>query len=251
MQMSIEIQEQFRGPPRSGNGGYVTGVIAGLLMEGKRAPDAAEVTLRAPVPLDRALSVNGDNACIRVMDDETLIAEALRTSLILEVPEPATFEEAQGARDASASLRVSEHRAFKGQRRVGIHPVCFCCGAELAADAGLHVYAAPIPARRQVAAAWIAPEAYSNPDGTLPEAIVCTALDCPGQFAWLAEGKRTGMLGRMTPCIKQSVRAGEQCVVIGWTMGNEGRKHFAGTALFNERRELCAYAKAVWIGRKN
>jgi len=59
------------------------------------------------------------------------------------------------------------------------------------------------------------------------------------------------MLGRMTPSFKQPVRAGERCVVIGWTMGREGRKHFAGTALFNERRELCAYAKAVWIGQRN
>jgi hypothetical protein len=32
-------------------------------------------------------------------------------------------------------------------------------------------------------------------------------------------------------------------------MGNEGKKYFAGTALFNASNELCAYAKAVWIGK--
>ena len=56
------------------------------------------------------------------------------------------------------------------------------------------------------------------------------------------------LLGRMTPRIDQPVRAGERCVVIGWTMGQEGRKHYAGTALFDAQGRLCAYAKAVWIG---
>jgi hypothetical protein len=49
--------------------------------------------------------------------------------------------------------------------------------------------------------------------------------------------------------ILRAPRAAEPCVVIGWTMGSEGRKYYAGTALFDAQRQLCAYAKAVWIGR--
>jgi hypothetical protein len=43
------------------------------------------------------------------------------------------------------------------------------------------------------------------------------------------------------------VRAGEHCAIIGWTLGEEGRKRFAGSALFDARGELCASVGAVWI----
>ena len=251
MRAPIIIEEQFRGPPKSGNGGYVTGVIAGLLTGGRfDLPQlgAAEVTLRAPVPLDQPLSVAGEAERLRVLDGERLIAEAQLTTLALEVPEPASYDEALAVRPTSLSLRVGFH-PWLAAERVGVHPICFCCGAELAPDKGLHVYAAALAERKQVAAAWVAPAAYAAESGELPAAIVCAALDCPGQFAWNAEGVRTGMLGRLAVRIEKPVRAAERCVVIGWTMGSEGRKYYAGTALFNEQRELCAYAKAVWIGR--
>jgi hypothetical protein len=41
--------------------------------------------------------------------------------------------------------------------------------------------------------------------------------------------------------------AGERCVVIGWSLGDEGRKHYAGTALFTGDGELLARAKSTWI----
>lgn len=229
----------------------MTGVIAGLLTGGRfDLPQlaAAEVTLRAPVPLDPPLAVEESAEQLRVLDGERLIAEARHTTLAVEVPEPASYDEALAARPTSLSLRAGFH-PWLAAERLGIHPICFCCGAELAPNQGLHVYAAAVPGKQQVAAAWVAPSAYAADGGTLPAAIVCAALDCPGQFAWHAEGVRTGMLGRLAARIEKPVRAGERCVVIGWTMGSEGRKFYAGTALFNERRELCAYAKAVWVGR--
>jgi hypothetical protein len=51
----------------------------------------------------------------------------------------------------------------------------------------------------------------------------------------------------MTARLDKPVHAGERCVVIGWTMERQGRKHFAGTALFNAQGELSAFAKSVWI----
>jgi hypothetical protein len=41
---AVSIPSRFDGPPASGNGGYASGVIAGIL------GDAAEVSLRRPVP---------------------------------------------------------------------------------------------------------------------------------------------------------------------------------------------------------
>jgi hypothetical protein len=131
--------------------------------------------------------------------------------------------------------------------RLGVHPICFCCGAELAPDAGLHVYPASVAGRELVAAAWRAPAAFADQTSIMPPAILGTALDCPGEFAWYDKGLRFALLGRMTLRIDKPVRAGEQCVIIGWTIGEEGRKRFAGTALFDAQGDLCASAKAVWI----
>jgi len=74
-------------------------------------------------------------------------------------------------------------------------------------------------------------------------------LDCPGQYAYLAEGIRTGLLGRMTAKVLKPVSAGDQIVITGWGIEMEGKKHFAGTALFNQKGECFAYSKQVWIGR--
>jgi hypothetical protein len=245
----VVIPERFRGPPTSGNGGYVSGKLAQLLTAS--APNlpqhvAVEVTLRSPVPLDRALTVERAPDSLRITDEERAIAEARLTTLQLDPPAPPSYDEALALRPSSLALRPGRHPLLPGER-LGVHPICFCCGAELAPDAGLHVYAASVPGRDLVAAAWQAPATFAEADGQLSPAMVCTALDCPGQFAWYAQGLGFALLGRMTARLDRPVRAGERCVVIGWSMGKEGRKHFAGTAIFDARGELCACAKAVWI----
>jgi hypothetical protein len=51
----IIIDKRFCGPPNSGNGGYVCGRLA------RHIPGAAEVTLRAPPPLDTPLDAVATN----------------------------------------------------------------------------------------------------------------------------------------------------------------------------------------------
>lgn len=255
MTESISIAAKFRGPPHSGNGGYVSGVFAELLIRREQliyptARDSVEVTLRAPTPLDLPLDISyaDELRSLRVLHGETLIAEAKMVPLQITVPVPATWEEAMAARDLSYSLPMGEHPFFDGIRR-GAHPICFCCGAEPAATESLQVFSAPVKNNAQVAAAWVPNACFADENGNVRPEFIWTALDCPGQMAWRARDVRTGMLGRFTAHIDKTVRANERCVVSGWTMENEGKKYFAGTALFNEANELCAYAKAVWIGR--
>ena len=245
MQEVVVVPEKFRGPPTSGNGGYVSGLLAQLLTQTAQ-PTAAEVTLRSPVPLDHPLTVVRDADALRVLDADKLIAEARLSELELSVPEPPTYEEALAAQSGSLALRVGPHPILAGER-LGVHPICFCCGAELAHDAGLHVYAAPVPGRDLVAAAWRAPAAFADEASNLPPAILGAALDCPGEFAWYVKGLRFALLGRMTLRIDKPVCAGERCVISGWTIGEEGRKRFAGTALFDAQGDLCALARSVWI----
>jgi hypothetical protein len=47
------------------------------------------------------------------------------------------------------------------------------------------------------------------------------------------------------------VAAAERIVIIGWCIAVEGKKHFAGTAMFNQQGECCAMSKQVWIGRQD
>ena len=73
------------------------------------------------------------------------------------------------------------------------------------------------------------------------------ALDCPGAFA-VNPGNARGLtvLGRLTARVDELPQAGDECVVLAWPLGGEGRRLFAGTAVFRGGEPL-AWAKAVWI----
>ena len=243
---TITIAHRFRGPPASGNGGYVCGAVAALLDGSAPVEQAPQVTLRSPVPLDTPLEVKRDNNLLTVHHGETLIAEAALVPLELAIPAAPRYAEVLPLRARSPALVESINPRFPG--RIGPHPVCFCCGAEH--GEGLEVYAAPVANNEIVAAAWPTKRSWGGANGLLPAPFVWTALDCPGQFAFYAAGIRTGMLGRLCARIERPIAAGEQCVVIGWRIGIEGRRHYAGTAVFDGSGRLCAYAKAVWIGRR-
>ena len=85
----------------------------------------------------------------------------------------------------------------------------------------------------------------------MPAEYLWTALDCPGQFAYLAAGTRTGLLGRITAKIFQRPSAGESLLVTAWPIHVDGKKHFAGSAIHTESGELVARAVSVWIGRRD
>jgi hypothetical protein len=55
------------------------------------------------------------------------------------------------------------------------------------------------------------------------------------------------VLGRITADVRTDVLPGERYVVVGWPSHVEGRKHFAGTALFSERGDLIASAETTWF----
>ena len=259
MQESIVIPARFRGPPESGNGGYVAGTIAECFSQKQDAhaadtANAIEVTLRAPTPLDRPMSIfRNEASSLQVILGETLIADATRTELTLEVPEPPTFAAALAAAPKSPSFIRNINPLM--QDGTGFHPICFCCGADVdekgGEEAGLHVYAAPVDGFDGVAAAWHPPATFADSDGNLPERIIWAALDCPGQFAYLAAGIRTGMLGRITGRMIKKPVQDQDFVVIGWCLDIERSKHFAGTALFDAAGDLCGYTKQVWIGRRD
>jgi acyl-CoA thioesterase FadM len=57
------------------------------------------------------------------------------------------------------------------------------------------------------------------------------------------------LLGEMQAHVDRRVHVGESCTVIGWKIDADGRKHRAGTAIYDEDGVLCARAQATWIER--
>lgn len=217
--MELVIERKFRGPTGSANGGYTCGLLASFM----HGP--AEVTLRVPPPLERPLEVVTDGP-LELRDGEQLVAEAVATELDVDVPEPISFEDA-----VAAELSDGD--------RESVFPECFVCGWKR--EDGLRIYAGPVEGRRLVAATWIPRE------DVISSEFVWAALDCPGAYAVEFGQRGNPVLGRLAGRVEHLPHAGERCVVVGWPLGEEGRKLYAGTALFGEDGRLLGAARATWI----
>ena len=89
MDDTLIIAPGFNGPRLSGNGGYVGGVLAARFTEKFGGDGAVEITLRAPVPIDRRLQLVPDGEALMLRDGDTLVCEARAGSVADLVPPPA------------------------------------------------------------------------------------------------------------------------------------------------------------------
>ena len=233
---TIVIPRRFRGPPNSANGGYACGRLAAFV-EG-----CAEVTLRRPPPLEKALAVvREDDGAISLLDGDQLVAVARRADIPVPADRSPGFEAA-----LSATARTFDPAFHK-------LPMCFVCGPDREPGDGLRIFCGPLdPADREwsgsVAAPWI-PEAFTaGEDVAVRNEFVWAALDCPTAFAaGSPQGFPTILLGRQTVRIVRRPDVGEKCVVTARLAGREGRKYFADAILFGGDGAAVAACKAVWI----
>jgi hypothetical protein len=218
--MELVIDPRFNGPAGSANGGYTCGLVADFV------GGSAEVTLRRPPPLGRALRVERDDGRVVVRDGDAVVAEAVEVTFELALPEPPTTQDA-----ASASARYPgfDEHAF---------PTCFVCGPERDRGDGLRIFAGPLR-DGLVAAPWTPTE--------VDEHIVWAALDCPGAIAVGFPDRGETLLGRFAAIVDELPEVGEPCVVVGWPLGEAGRKLYAATALYGEAGRPLARARATWI----
>ncbi len=225
---TLLIPSRFNGPPASGNGGYTCGLIASLVGDG------AEVTLRQPPPLDIPLTVGVVDGVTLVYHGDVLVAEARVLEWSLEVPSPPSMDDAA---DASSRYAGFDRHEF---------PTCFTCGPDR--DDGLAIWPGKVEGRDLVASPWAAPEEVRIIDGHLAPEIVWAALDCPG--AWV--GARDiavdpVVLGRMAAHILSPLPADADFISYAWSLGENGRKSYAGTAIADESGRVLAYARQTWI----
>lgn len=229
------IGRQFCGPPNSGNGGYVCGVLA------KDIEGPATAVLRAPIPLDAPLNLTADGGPTALLGAEGQLIGQARPSDGAALPEP----------PPAPSLAEAE---AAGMRYAGLttpfHPICFTCGTGRDEGDGLRVFAGQLSGRETgvVATVWTPHAAFADADGLTRTEVVWAALDCPGYFAWVEkEGRHGALLGTMTGEVIRRPKTGEPCIVVAWPLARDGRKETAGVALYSADGELMARAHQVWI----
>ena len=210
------IAGRFNGPPGSGNGGYSAGLFATHLPDGQ-----FEITLRRPPPLDTPLSIQD---LFLYGPERTLIAEAKPASVAVEPVSPVTPEE--------AAKHSAKYHGFTGHP----FPTCYVCGPDR--PDGLRIFSGPVGDGR-TAAPWLVPPDISRP-------TVWAALDCPGGWAVLTEA-RPYVLGRMATVVQTLPEPGTTCVVMGESLGEEGRKAYVRSTLYGPQGTILAHANATWI----
>lgn len=213
---TLRIPRRFNGPPDSGNGGYVAGLLAD-----QRDEQTVTVILRSPPPLETPLAVRDE----RLYDGDTLIAESKSGQLERDAPNQVAFDDAVEATRSYTSIEMFAS--------------CFVCGSGRAD--GLRIEPGRIDENR-VAAPWV-------PDATVPlgPPLLWAAMDCPGGWSLPGMLERPALLGSMTATVHGTPQVDERCVVVGEFHGEQGRKCWASTAVYGADQRLLGQAEQVWI----
>jgi hypothetical protein len=226
---TLWVPRRFNGPQESGQGGYCSAIVASFV-EGP-----AEVTLRNPIPVDTSLAVSREKGTVRLVDGETLVAEAEpMPELDLEVPKPVSVEEAHAA--------AARHRGSTE----GLFSHCFVCGP--AREDALAVFAGAVEGREVVASPWTPPAWTADEAGEVRPEFIWAVMDCPTYFAlYTTEELPMSFLARMEARIDAPVRAGEEHVVTAWPISADGRKRHAGAAVRNGDGKVLAVGRVLMI----
>jgi hypothetical protein len=226
----LEIAGRFCGPPNSGNGGYVCGVLA------KHLTGTVTVRLKAPPPLRTKLRREWTNDSARLFHDSVVIGEARTSELRLELPNCPTFAQAEQA--AAAFPGFKSH----------LFPGCFVCGPAREDGDGLRIFSGPVRGKTLHAAPWVPHESLADDRGDVATEFIWAALDCPSGFAVLPVPEGLAIvLGELCASIESALVVGQPAVVTSWPIAHEGRRRTAGTAIPTTAGQLIATACAVWI----
>ena len=249
------VAARFCGPPRSGNGGYLSGLLAGTYADpaaqdrsgtaGATDPaDAVEVSLRQPPPLDSAMLLREEpEDGVRTLTfGGAVIATARPVLADIDPVEPCSYDEAVAA---SASYPGLVKHPF---------PTCFACGTERLD--GLRIFPGLIDrvdGRARVAATWTPDESvaadfhtYSDPALRAALPVTWAAIDCVG--GWAGDfGDRLMVLARMTAVVDDLPLVGEPHLVMAEGLGSQGRKTFSAATLYDADGRIVARAEHLWV----
>lgn len=231
---NVVIDKRFCGPKGSANGGYAAGVFAQVI------DGPAEATLKAPAPFDTPIEIAPDPE-----DEGRFIARAKGAAIASIAPGMVSLNPPPLPDEAGLERARDAYLADRAMTL--IYPYCFVCGKHREAHEGLHIFAGPVPDSPVNADHWTPGAGLAGEDGLVRPEFVWAALDCPGAFALRMDEGAMVLLGRFTVDIKRRPAPGERLVVAAWKTGQERRKHFSSSAIYDEAGEIIAGANAVWI----
>jgi hypothetical protein len=230
---AIVIPRRFNGPADSGNGGYTCGLVAGAIEGG-----VAEVTLRAPPPLDTPLEVEAAGDGVEVRHGETLVAQGRPAELDLDVPQPVDPGTAEDAARAGYERWQAPH-PFR---------TCVICGPDREPGDGYRVFPGQLGDGDMFAANWTPDPSLADADARVRPECVWGALDCPTSAPVANFGVGAPVvLARLTASLERPVMVGQPHALVSWPIEVDGRKRHAGAALFDADGELLGRSRALWI----
>jgi hypothetical protein len=231
----LTIPARFNGPPGSANGGYTCGLVAGML-----EAEVAEVSLRAPPPLEHPLEIVRAGRQLELRDGETLVATAAPAELELESLAAVSLADARAASTAGREEWRANHP----------FPTCVVCGPDRDAPDGMRVFPGSLGNGRY-AAEWTPDESLGNGRGRVRSECVWAALDCPtsAPVANFGEGPPV-VLARLSARIDHPVLVGEPHAIVSWPLEVDGRKRHAAAGLFDSEGLLLSASRALWIELK-
>jgi hypothetical protein len=238
MHQTLIIAAAFNGPRLSGNGGYVGGVMAERFARTFKTDAPVEITLRAPIPIERALRVVREDEALTLRDGDTLLCEARagRVDHLAPPPPPRDWNEVMRRAEDGGSPEDSDFNW------------CIVCGRGRTVGDGLRVLGSAGPQPGTSLSCYLPHANHADEQGRIRPEFVWGALDCPGAFAVQdPDDIRPALTGRMTAKVIAPPQVGERCAVVGWKIGEEGRKLYSGTALYTEHGRLCAIGHCTWI----
>lgn len=226
----VTISAQFNGPDGSGNGGYVSGLLA----QAHAIDRPVTATLRVPPPLDAPLTWEHTDGLTRLLTHGgTVVGEATDGAFVRDVPPAPTAEQVEAGLAAYPGFH---HHPFDR---------CFTCGTQRGEGDGLRLFTGPV-GDGLVAGPFHAHEDFAEPDGTLGLPVAWAALDCPG--GWAADfSQHVMVLGRMTAQVLEPLVAGRSYASVGRLAERSGRKFLTDTALHDDAGTLVGRAEQVWI----
>ena len=253
--VELTISERFRGPTRSGNGGWTAGSLAERVLAATGHPTGhpaghptghptVEVTLRQPPPLDTPMVVqhlDGQDGPLTALAFEgARVAEARRFG---SAPTPVDRVDPSTAEAAMRSYPGLRSHPFPG---------CFACGPDRAEGDGLRIFPGPV-GPDTVASCWLPHHSLAESRDVVDRrlervghATTWAALDCVGGWSEDLEG-RPMVLGRMTARVDALPVVGEPHVVVGRRLRADGRKTFTASTLYDGDGRVVGTAEHVWV----
>ncbi|MGA8116047.1 MAG: hypothetical protein WCA46_20500 [Actinocatenispora sp.] len=230
----LTISSRYCGPPESANGGYV----AGQLARRRPGPNGTVVTLHSPPPLDHPLQIDltsSQTGDAHLYDGAQLVASARPAEPFDALVPPVGFEVAELA---SAGYPGFTRHPF---------PTCFVCGHQRDKGDGLRLFPGRLDdGTGRTACPWVPDESAVDESGHVPEEIVWAALDCPG--GWTADMEREPrVLGRIAGRVRDVPKPGSRCVIMGRSLGSDGRKTYVATTIYAPDGAILGQALATWL----